>query len=133
MGLADRLFFGTANWNNIAGFVLRNAASESAPSTYNIRRGYQKILIATWIWAAMITLMLYTNNLTARLAKPKLPTPIGSFEELLRQGEVPWVIEEALVECYGSTGEVFKGDSFKTGVNFRLLPSVQYLHRGEKA
>ena len=104
MGLADYFFWGYADWDNISGFVLRNVLSAKNYRTPHCTQAYQIILIGTWIWCMHLLVLSYASNLTAMLTKPKLQNPIKTFEELMSQDEISWVIEKGgLPEHYMST------------------------------
>ena len=108
MGLADLCFWGRADWGNISGFVLRHLVSYFS-SHCLLRRSttaHQWILITTWVWCTMLLVLAYSSNLTAMMAKPKLQKPIRTFEELLGQDQISWVVEEGgLPQDYMSKSE----------------------------
>ena len=95
MGLANYFYLGSGDWNTLSGFIVRNALSEqnSKLPDHASARVYQKILIITLLWCALVLVQAYSGNLTAMLAKPKLEAPIRNLEELLNQDEISWVIE----------------------------------------
>ena len=108
MGLADLCFWGRADWGNISGFVLRHLVSyfSSHCCLCSSSTAHQWILIATWVWCTMLLVLTYSSNLTAMMAKPKLQRPIRSFEELLSQDHISWVVEEGgLPQDYMSKSE----------------------------
>ena len=94
MGLADLFFWGHADWGNISGFVIRHMVPNSSSRFHCITTAYQRILISTWVWCMMLLVLAYSSNLTAMMAKPKLQKPIRTFEELLGQDQISWVVEE---------------------------------------
>ena len=93
MGLANHFFWGFADWGDQFAFVLRNIVREQCKLP-NYKVIYQKVLILSWIWSIMVLVHSYSCNLTALLAKPKLQEPIKTFEDLLNQNKVSWVIEK---------------------------------------
>ena len=93
MGLTDYLYCGAIDWDELSGFIIRNALSEQNCRFPTRAQAYQKILIITWIWSMLVIVQAYSGSLTAMLAKPKLEAPIRNLEELLNQDEISWVIE----------------------------------------
>ena len=100
MGLANYFYLGSGDWNTLSGFIIRNALSEqnSKLPDHASARVYQKILIITLLWCALVLVQAYSGNLTAMLAKPKLEAPIRNLEELLNQDEISWAIEDKTSE-----------------------------------
>ena len=106
MGLTDYLYCGAIDWDELSGFIIRNALSEQNCRFPTRAQAYQKILIITWIWSMLVIVHAYSGNLTAMLAKPKLQTPIQTLDELMNQEEISWVIEkETLPEFYMKTSQ----------------------------
>ena len=104
MGLADYIYVGIADWNNLSGFVIRNVLSEQTGRFPNLTRLYQKILSITWLWCALLLVQSYAGNLTAMRVKPTFQAPIRTLKELLSQDEISLVIEEGSTsEFYAST------------------------------
>ena len=99
MGLTHYLYNGSADWDTLSGFVLRNALSEQTGTIPDQSKTYHKILIITWVGFTLILVYAYAGSLTAMLSKPILQNPIKTLEELARQNKIPWVIEQ------GSTAE----------------------------
>ena len=112
MGLTDYFYCGVTDWDDLCGFVIRNALSEQNCRFPTRAQAYQKILIITWIWSMLVIVQAYSGNLTAMLAKPKLQTPIRTLDELMNQEEISWVIEkDTLAELYmktSKTGTIMK-------------------------
>ena len=100
MSMADYLYNGYAKLDVITGFILRNVLSEQNRLPRKYEKNYQKLLVIVWLWSMMLLIYSYAGNLTAMLARPKLQDPIRTFEELLSQDDVPWVIEEGPVGFY---------------------------------
>ena len=103
MVLADYLYIGYADLDDLIGFILRNALSEQNSRLTKDTRAYQKVFILVWIWSTLILVQSYGGNLTAMLAEPKLHDPIRTLEELVSQNEIPWVIEEGSIDFYLSS------------------------------
>ena len=97
LGMAYYFFSGSADWNMLCGFVIRNALVEQNQIPDQAKAN-QKILIITWIWVAFVLVQAYAGSLTAMLAKPQFQSPIKTLEELLRQNELSWVIEIGTTE-----------------------------------
>ena len=100
MWLSDYLYNGYAKLDVITGFILRNVLSEQNCMPTKHTKIYQKLFIIVWLWSMMVLVCSYAGNLTAMLARPKLQDPIRTFEELMNQDDVPWVIEEGPVGFY---------------------------------
>ena len=100
MALADYLYSGYVDLDDLTGFILRNALSEQHSTLSKNTKVYKKLLIMIWIWSMLILVQSYAGNLTAMLAKPKLQDPIRTLEELVSQNEIPWVIEEGSIDFY---------------------------------
>ena len=94
MGLAHYSYSGSADWDTLSGFVLRNALSEQTGTIPDQSKTYHKILIITWVGFTLILVYAYAGSLTAMLSKPILQNPIKTLEELARQNKIPWVIEK---------------------------------------
>ena len=106
MGLIDYLYYGFADWEQLCGFILRNALTETNSGLPKNTKIFQRILITTWLWSALVLVQAYAGNLTAMLAKPMLQSPIRTLEDLLGQNEIPWVIEKGtVVDHFTSTAE----------------------------
>ena len=105
MGLADYLFCGHVDLDDLTGFIMRNALSEQNFAPPNNTQTYKKILIITWIWSMLVLVQSYAGNLTAMLARPKIQEPLRTLEELLSQDEVSWIIPDKLAEYYLRTSE----------------------------
>ena len=91
MILADFLFLKDVDIGVLCGFVIRNALSEQN-SIPNHSQLYKRLLITVWIFCMMVLVLSYAGTLTAMLARSKLQEPITTFEELLDQNEVSWII-----------------------------------------
>ena len=100
MALADYLYSGYVDLDDLTGFILRNVLSEQHSRLSKNTKVYKKLLIMTWIWSMLILVQSYAGNLTAMLAKPKLQDPIRTLEELVSQNEIPWVIKEGSILFY---------------------------------
>ena len=104
MGMAYYLCSGSADWDMLCGFVIRNALSEQNDRIPDQAKAYQKLLIITWLCFTLVLVQAYAGSLTAMLAKPQFHSPIKTLEELLRQNEISWVIEKGtLAEFYMRT------------------------------
>ena len=99
MGLAHYFYNGSADWDTLSGFVIRNALSEQTSTIPDQSKTYHKILIITWLGFTLVLVYAYAGSLTAMLSKPKFQLPIKTLDELVRQNEISWVIEQ------GSTAE----------------------------
>ena len=51
MGLIDYLYYGSADWGQLCGFILRNVLSEQNSGLPKNTKMFQKILITTWLWS----------------------------------------------------------------------------------
>ena len=100
MGLAYYFYNGSADWDTLSGFVIRNALSEQASTISDQSKAYHKILILTWLGFTLVLVYAYAGSLTAMLSKQKFELPIKTLEELVRQNKISWVIEQ------GSTAEL---------------------------
>ena len=101
MGLADYVYHGLVNWDDIGGHLIRNVLSENNFRLPDRKQTYQKLLDITWIWSMFVIVLAFSCNLTAILAKPKLKLPIKTLDGLMNQDEISWVLEkETLVEHY---------------------------------
>ena len=94
MGLAHYSYKGSADWDTLSGFVIRNALSEQTSTIPDQSKAYHKILIITWLGFTLVLVYAYAGNLTAMLSKPKFQLPIKTLEELARQNKISWVIEQ---------------------------------------
>ena len=103
MWLADYTYCRSADWDQLCGFVLRNALSEQNSRPPNHAKAFQKILIITWLLSVLVLVQSYAGNLTAMLAKPSLESPIKTLDELLSQNEVSWVIEVGTAAEYATS------------------------------
>ena len=98
MGLIDYWYRGFADWENISGFIIRGALSEQNGKFPNQERVCQKLLNIIWIWSMLVLVQAYAGNLTAMLARPKLPPPIRTLEELVSQDETKWILQKGSEE-----------------------------------
>ena len=99
MGTANYFFYGSFNWKEAFGFVIRNAFSEHSELPDN-RRPYQKLLIIIWAWSTFVLVQAYAGNLIALLALPKIPDRIQSAEEFLGQTEISLFMEKGNTETF---------------------------------
>ena len=105
MSLADYLYKRDVDFGDLCGFVIRNALSEQNTLIPNQLQLYKRLLIIIWILCMMVLVLSYAGTLTAMLAKSKLQEPITTFEELLHQNEVSWIISSDLAAHYLRTSE----------------------------
>ena len=124
MGMTDYFYYGEIHFDDLFGFVIRNALSEQNSRFPYRAQIYQKILIIIWSWSMLVMVQAYSGNLTAMLAKPKLQTPIRTLDELINQDEISWVLEEKTVaEFYMKTSQT--GTTMKKLYNgATLMPSL---------
>ena len=112
MALAYYLYSGSVDWDTLAGFVIRNALSEQNSRIPDEDKAFQKVLIITWLGFTLVLVYGYAGNLTAMFSKPKLQPPIKTLEELLKQNEISWAIEEETSEEFvtrtASPGSLWK-------------------------
>ena len=132
MGLTDVLYYGSADWGQLCGFILRNALSEQNSRMPNNSKIFQKILIITWLWSVLVLVQAYAGSLTAMLAKPILPNPIRTLEELLGQNEMSWVIEKGTIAEYftatAAPGSVMKQLSERATIMSPLTPQERMMY-----
>ena len=130
MGMAYYFYGGSADWNMLCGFVIRNALSEQNNSIPHQAKVHQRVLIITWLWSSLVLVQAYAGSLTAMLAKPQFQSPIKNLEELLGQTEIPWVVEK------GTPAELYMR-AVPAGTTLNLLHNqaelVPPLPRQEKA
>lgn len=93
LGLADYIYYGKADWKNLAGFVVRTTMVEvvSKPLPNNAK-SYQKLLIISWTLPVFVLAAAYAGNLTAFMARPVLEQPIKDAEHLVNQNEMSWIL-----------------------------------------
>ena len=103
MGLADYLYAGYAELGDLSGFIIRTAMSEQKSQLLNCSQGYKKLLIIIWASCMLVLVQSYAGNLTAMLARPKLQEPIKTFEQLLNQNEIQWIIADETREYHMAT------------------------------
>ena len=113
--LSDKVFNGVVNWWRQIDFILRSILMDSSAS-FSVARYHNKILTITCLYAFYILAVAYTGTLTSMLTKPADPNFIQSVDELVRQTEIPWIIEE------GSALSNF-GKNAKEGSTLKLVLS----------
>ena len=132
MGLIDYFYYGSADWGQLCGFILRNALSEQNSGLPKNTKIFQKILIITWLWSVLVLVQAYAGNLTAMLAKPSLQNPIRTLEELLGQNKISWVIEKGTVVDYftstAAPGTVMNKLSERATIMSPLTPQERMMY-----
>ena len=113
LGLSDWLYNGQTNWWTYIEFCLRSICMDSVkiPQSQN----YNKVYSLAWLWMTFVLFLAYQGKyliaicfflscflqviassaatLVSLITKPKQPELLSSVHELVRQDEMPWLIE----------------------------------------
>ena len=93
MGCLEFHANGKVNWDQLVGFVFRNALSETMEKLPH-KTLHEKWLVLGWVWSCFVLIMAYSGNLTAMISRPGLDMRFTKPEDFLYQSEILLVTED---------------------------------------